>query len=93
MSSPQFGSRAAGAAAVIATSTALATVFGEWMSYPIPVPAGVLVLILALVILPTGELIQLVAAWINYARPENTERSPTGESDYQDTPTERDDEY
>lgn len=74
MSKTTINPRAAGLAAILATSTAIATVFGDWMSYRVPVPVGLLIFLLILVVLPTGEFIGLIAAWLRHVTPE-TQRS------------------
>ena len=61
--------RSSALAIILALSTAVATVFGDWMKQPMEMPVGVLLVLFILIIVPTGDVLRLVAEWINAARP------------------------
>lgn len=55
--------------ALLVAGVGLTAAFGDFLSITIPVPVGFLLFILALVILPTGDLMRLASDHIERARP------------------------
>jgi hypothetical protein len=66
--------RTSALAIILALSTAVATVFGDWMKQPMEMPVGVLLVLFILIIVPTGDVLRLVAEWINAARPREDDK-------------------
>lgn len=56
-------------AALIAVGTALATLLADWVTVRVQMPLGVLLVLFIFILLPTGDLIRLLAELIDAARP------------------------
>lgn len=61
------------ASAIITLGVGLAAAFGEFLTLSVPVPVGFLLLMFALIILPTGDLMRLTSEWVDAARPDKSE--------------------
>lgn len=71
---PSVNSPSLVGSALLVAGVGLAAAFGDFLSITIPVPVGFLLFILALVILPTGDLMRLASEYIENARPSTAEQ-------------------
>lgn len=76
MTDPSVNPQTLYASAILTAGVGLAAAFGDFLALTIPVPVGFLLLLFALVILPTGDLMRLTSEYIESARPvDENERS------------------
>lgn len=66
---------------LLVASTALSSLgSGSWLTATIPVPVGVVLAASGLILLPTGDLISLVAKWLAHFEPPERKRPPDHDS-------------
>lgn len=71
MTDPNVNPQTLYASAILTAGVGLAAAFGDFLAITIPVPVGFLLLLFALVILPTGDLMRLVSEYIEGASPQD----------------------
>lgn len=80
MKTPDAPEVAAGAGGLVALATMVFALFGEDMADPVTLPLGVVLIGVALIILPSGDLLAFVTAWLEYKMPRNGQQTRSRES-------------
>lgn len=65
-----------GMAALITVATAILTVFADWVHVIIEVPIGVMMVLVALILLPTGDILRLWSIWVTRLTDDRIESEP-----------------